>query len=109
MGLSLMMNSMAFMKMSLSVSTALNSMFFFSPTKSRAKPMMRLATMICSMLAFTKGARKLEGKMPTRVSMKLTGSLAAYSSPLVSSTGKMPLKMLAKTRPMMMATAVVQR
>ena len=84
-------------------------MFFFSPTNSSAKPISRLATMICSMLASTKGLMKLDGKMPTSVSMKLTGSFAAYSRLDVSSTGKAPLKRFANTRPMMMAMAVVHR
>ncbi len=47
--------------------------------------------------------------MPTSVSMKLTGSLAAYSRFVVSSTGKAPRKRFANERPMMMASAVVQR
>ena len=71
--------------------------------------MNRLATMICSMLASAKGLTKLEGKMPTSVSMKLTGSLAVYSRFVVSSTGNAPRKRFAIERPMMIANAVVQR
>ena len=35
--------------------------------------MIRLATMICSMLASVNGVRKLEGKIPTSVSIKFNG------------------------------------
>ena len=71
--------------------------------------MMMLATMICSMLASTKGLRKFDGKMPTRVSMNLTGSEASKVRSVVCSTGKIPLKTLARIRPMVMAQAVVIR
>jgi hypothetical protein len=72
MGESLRIISMIFMQMSLQIMTAVNSMSVRSPIRIRAKPMNREATMICSMLALTKGATKFEGKIPTRVSMKLT-------------------------------------
>ena len=72
MGLSFRIISMAFMQMSLATSTALKSMSWWSAIRISAKPMNSEATMICSMLASTKGLMKLEGKMPTSVSMKLT-------------------------------------
>ena len=72
MGESLMISSMAFMQTSLQMSTALNSMLKRWPIRISASPIISEDTMICSMFPSTKGARKLEGKMPTSVSIKLT-------------------------------------
>ena len=68
-----MIISIAFMQISFAMSTARKSVLsLFSLMRISAKPMIRDATMICSMFASTKGFTKLDGKIPTRVSMKLT-------------------------------------
>ena len=68
-------------------------------------------TMTWSMLASVKDFHMLVGKMATRVDIKPPNSLASYSALAASSTGNRPapLKMLANTRPMTQAMAVVQR
>ena len=72
MGESFRIISMAFMQISLATFTAAKSVSCRSLIRISAKPMNSEATMICSMFASTKGLMKLDGKMPTSVSMKFT-------------------------------------
>ena len=67
---------MALMQISFSVLIARESLPELSPIIIIAKPIISEATIIYSIFAVTNGAIKFEGKMPTNVSIKLTGSLA---------------------------------
>ena len=69
----------------------------------------RAMTITCSIVLFTIGSNRLDGKIFTIVSIKLVGSAASYSSALVSRTFYVPLKMFAKTSPITIANAVVQK
>ena len=69
-------------------------------------------TMTCSMLALVKDSHILEGNILTRVSIKLAEVALSQVAPSVSSrvgNQPAPLKMLAITRPITQATAVVHR
>ena len=74
-------------------------------------PKKREITMTWSILASVKDFHIFVGKIATSVDMKPLNSLASYSAPVGSKMGNRPalLKMLAKTRPMTQAMAVVTR
>ena len=109
MGDSFRISSMHFMKMSFRSLKAETTRAFFSPTRMMEKPMSTAMTMTCSILASTKGLKKLEGKMFTRVSIKEVASLASYARSVVAMTGNRPLNRLPPIRPMVTAKAVVHR
>ena len=85
----------------------------FSPAIIMAPPKNRETTMTWSMLALTNAPHMLLGKMSTSTDMKPLNALGSYSAAPSSAerSGNIPapMKMLANTRPMTQAMAVVQR
>ena len=109
MGEILMINIMIFMNTSFRLSNNSATGRPFSPARMIPAPMSSAITMICSIEALAKGAMMLLGKISTRVVIKSAlVALSQVPSPSVESWGKLPLKMLASTRPMTSATTVVQ-
>ena len=77
MGESFRISSMHFMKMSFRSLKAATTRTFFSPTRMMEKPIRMAMTMTWSILPSTRGLKKLEGKIFTRVSIKEVEALAS--------------------------------
>ena len=103
-----MIRSMTFIDTSLKLSTTWAHTRPFSPATRMPTPKRMAMTMTWSIEAERMGSMTLAGKMFTRVSIKLTGSLAVYSpAASLSRGGKKPRHRLASTRAMTTDRAVV--
>ena len=100
--------SIHFMKISFQRLIPSTALAAFCPSRMTAKPISSAITITCSMFASTIGLRKFAGKILTKTSMGAVEAGASYVRLEVSRTGKALLNRFARTRPMAVATAVVQ-